>query len=86
MAKEFIEKLKAWKKAYDVFPSMAADKEFQVLLDSGLIALEAERVGEVVVFESITVEADGCLNLSDTEYLPTGCAGKKGSLIFREDK
>jgi len=57
----------------------------EAIADRILTALEKEREGEEVVYEKITVEADGCLSLSDTEYLPTSSAGKTGFLIFRPD-
>jgi len=75
--KQFIGKLRAWKKAYDVFPSMAADREFQEILDS---ALSQERLGEVVLEGTDYVHVCNCFN-GQYEF-----KGKRGVLIFREQE
>jgi len=87
--KQFIGKLRAWKKAYDVFPSMAADREFQEILDS---ALSQERLGEVVITEGVMNFRciDGC-DMPSTIGKPNKKAidsilGKRGQIIFREQE
>ena len=58
----------------------------RTLADRILAALAKEREGEVVVLEDLEVGHDGCIFIADHEYLPTGMAGKRGSLIFRPAK
>ena len=50
-----------------------------------LAHIEEERKGEVIIYDGITVEPDGCLNLNDVEYLPTSYVGQKGSVFFRPE-